>query len=1431
MSLFDSVLSGKIKIDNEEYLTESTELPEESEELITEAVYPESLKYLFVVQKNISLPKGEPAGRGWMCFLYSPSFEESMKMMNSTINGKSENKYYFYFYMMMYKGMIYNQRYRYRNFVLRKDLYAKIGKKTKAHPYVRQAIDPNERRNMYFELATYVSIYNKYSYKIPIPKRVQGYWTYLKPILNANPQYKKIVLVNIDNYPLKEKLRDNLVNPLYMIYYSLYRYPETLKDINVDFLFYTGKKILKINPSLLTQEDYMKVKTQMSRLMNAIPESALDEAKLHEEDLTSVITDETGKKLGLGRTVQDISGEDVETVYMQPTPLEKSSDIKEDAILKSIEVTANDSAKRILKDTKMTGEDFIQNESKVKAVVQLQVESDIEKDRKILEDAYNKLKHEKIPTSPRSSARDAQLMKEQKDLKVGNMTVRDLDKMKTKTMVIKERDVSKAVETPNEAMTKMRYFERNKMYIEKVMPTDIMNSFLALNNKSIPMFIRDYTIEESSDELNYKETYTVHLEDANRQRHTIKVDIPKIYEDRFLYLGGGYKNIKNQNYFFPVVKTKSNEVQMVSNYNKMYITRHDTKSISGVERLKRMLRQDTSVQKFIRFGNANSINKTGDFITTVEYDELAKFLKRFKSGTTEILFNQMEVGRALEKTKTTIPKGYFCVGFQGNDPIFVKYAEDQRTKDGKSICDLIVESLPEEMQTKFFKVRSPKRLMVAEVRVMKQTVTVAMLIGFWEGLETVLRKCNAKYRLEDRMPKNLLPSENFIRFKDTFLVYEDTMEVGLLLNGIRIVNTEEWALTDFNTKEPYMAYFTKVYGKASIANALLNFYEWFIDPVTKEILEDINMTTDMVGLVVYAVSLLADSQHTTIHNQRINRVRSFEIIPMVLYGQLAKQYVGYRNSNGRKKYTIPRDAVIKDLLSVVTVEDTSTLNPTLEMETTHGISFKGFHGNNLDDMYTISTRSYDKSMTGIIAPSSPPDAGCGLNKMLSLEPNITSIRGYANVTETDKDLEKLKDTNLFSAGELSMPGAAMIDDPTRLGHAIKQSRHVIPVADSDPVLVTNGFDEIERFELSSAFVVNAEEAGEVVERNEDLKLLVVKYKSGKTRAVNLGTNIVKNGGGGFYMNNQLITNLQVGDKFKKDDPLAWHEHFFTNTKYNNCRANIGTLCRVAIMSGYNTYEDATFITESMSNRCATKLTECKRAVIGKNANILSMAKEGDEINVGDVLIAFDTSYDDSDLNTLLASLGNDDDLKSIATAGSRNNIKSKYGGKLISIKMYSTVDMEELSPSLQKIFKEYYGKIRKRTKLLESYDEEGKKSIMKCGILCTDTTGKIEPNKYGTIRGENVEDSVLIEFYIEEVEPLEVASKIANFSGLKNTIGEIIPKGYEPFTEDYLPERKFDSIIAENSILKRMTPSIFKIGFANKLIVGFKEYLREIYEK
>lgn len=1056
MSLFDTVASGKIQMGPEQLLRESME--NTTEVYMLEAMYPDSLPYGKVMSRKINLPIGNPPGMGNLAFLYTTKFEDSVALIKNKTNAIPGQKYRWYFYQQDYRGMIWNKRYRFRNVQLRKSHYDTIRKTTTMKPYIARIVSPEEDKNLLYDLHTYVSIINEYSKKMSVPRKVRAYWDYMKPILTKTvPSLKnRMVLVNLDQFHLGDTLQENLNHPLYMIWYTLYKYPECLVGVDVDFLFFSGMKILKINPTqFFTLPDeklddgaigavakkvssaikmppknvVTGLQIQMKRIMHSVPDQALDEKKLQEEDIKSVIIDETKTKMGLSEKDKKEIIDETDVTNVADTVKKE-----EDQIAKSVEQKVSVTADRVLKAKPMERLDISRQEGKVKTVVQMMVDNDINEDQKILEDAYNKMKHEKVPVSPRSSARNQKLMDEQKNLEIKGMTVDQLSKMKVKEVKVKSKDISKAVTTPNQHMKTMTFYERNKTYIEKVMPKDIMDALLCLNTKSIPLYVRDVKIEDTSDELNYKETYAIALEDANRQRSTLKVDFPKIIENRFMYLGGGKKNIKNQSYFYPVVKTEEDTVQMVSNYNKMYIRRIDTKSTSSVERLKRFLKQADGADRMIKFGNSNAVNKSGEFITSVEYDELAKFMKRIHTGGMYLYFSQHDVQDILKKRNLTAPDGYFCVGFDKEDkPIYVAYSGTQKTKAGQSICDLIVDALPEDMRAAYYKIRAPKRLMYVSVKVMNQDITVAMLLGFWEGLTTILRKCKANYRLEAHMPKVVQPSENVIRFKDTFLVYEDTMEAGLLLNGIRMVPTEKWNIGDFDSREPYIEYFVKMYGKAAISNALFNFYEWFIDPVTKEILEDINLPTDLVSLVIYAVSLLADSQFTSDLNQRISRIRSFEIIPMVFYGELASQYVIYRNASGRKKFSLKRDCVIKGILDVATVEEISTLNPTLEIENTHGVSFKGFHGNNLDDMYTIRKRSYDPSMTGTISPISSPDAGCGLNKSLTLEPEIENIRGYVKVPESSKDFDKLQDINLFSAGELTMPGASRNDDPSRAG--------------------------------------------------------------------------------------------------------------------------------------------------------------------------------------------------------------------------------------------------------------------------------------------------------------------------------------------------------------------------------------------------------------
>ena len=66
-----------------------------------------------------------------------------------------------------------------------------------------------------------------------------------------------------------------------------------------------------------------------------------------------------------------------------------------------------------------------------------------------------------------------------------------------------------------------------------------------------------------------------------------------------------------------------------------------------------------------------------------------------------------------------------------------------------------------------------------------------------------------------------------------------------------------------------------------------------------------------------------------------------------------------------------------------------------------------------------------------------------------------------------------------------------------------------------------------------------------------------------------------------------------------------------------------------------------------------------------------------------------------------------------------------------------------------------------------------------------------------------------------------------NFTALKNTIGEIVPEGYEPYSS-YRPEEEVSTLIASNSILNRMTPSILMTALGNKCIIELKRHLKDL---
>ena len=183
-------------------------------------------------------------------------------------------------------------------------------------------------------------------------------------------------------------------------------------------------------------------------------------------------------------------------------------------------------------------------------------------------------------------------------------------------------------------------------------------------------------------------------------------------------------------------------------------------------------------------------------------------------------------------------------------------------------------------------------------------------------------------------------------------------------------------------------------------------------------------------------------------------------------------------------------------------------------------------------------------MAGLFTLSSSPDANVGVNRYLTMEPPISDPRGFIDNKTAQGKIDEYTDVNLFGIAEALTTGCASGDDSPRTTMTCRQSTHCVATAKASPVLISNGSDRVMPYHVSKDWVFSAKEDGVVKEYDKTNNLFIVQYESGECEAIEL-TRIAKNGAGGFNLSKTMNVNFKKGDKFKKNDILAYDNKFFS----------------------------------------------------------------------------------------------------------------------------------------------------------------------------------------------------------------------------------------------------------------------------------------------
>ena len=1294
--------------------------------------------------------------------------------------------------------------------------------------YTYPTIDRYKNMNIYIDNHIYNKIFTL-SEAYNRDKAIDLLYALFDRFIN-NPNYKsynkKTVLVPVNEWagdiPTTSLFEfSKSINPFSMIVRLFKKPKENLDKLaGIDFIFIGNEGWFKMKMEDLDMKNLNLFKTNILKIRNNdIVEDNIPEDK---EDiktrLISKIEDLTGIEVNNVSRVQDVD----------PTVPIKAEVKDQPKLIVAKGITGADQVIDPTKIEKPTEDKINQSVENIVDYTKNAEEAEKEMDNSVdLKELILQAKNDQDDTFKISATRKAR-MDDLNDKflreKIANSTIAEL--VATEDTPLESTDLSKNVETIDDEWANLK---KPNFEADYNIDADIMKCLHSLSqNKDIPMSVIDVSMEDRSTSEDAIITYTVHLEDSLGKRHTLRFDMPKIINKRFLRLRGNDKIIPGQLINLPIIKTDEDTVQVVSNYNKIFITRYGqvgkiNQATNALIRALTKLREnnyklevkdDNDIPTPSKIDLGNNAKISAKYELPAEYVELSKIFNKITTTDGRVYyFNRDELIHKLEEKKVKIEsdQGFMVVGItKDNQPI---------TVPEEGVSSALINHLGIHKYAYTF--MKPGAIMTySQASILNSKIPLIVVMAYTAGLTGALNAAGIEYNLTEKRPTN---TKNYFRFNDGFLSFNDNYapDAALLVNGLAVINTQEYSLTDIDTKAMWLDVLDD-FGGRNRADGLDSFANLMMDPITVEVCKTYKLPTDYIEVLAYASSLLTTNKfnrHTDITG---NRFRTNERLVHFLYKTLATSYGMYlreiKNNRKDAKMTMKQSAVIDMALSDVTTSDLSKLSPLLELESANTVTFKGLSGMNSDRSYSLDKRTYDKTMINKLSMSTGFSATVGINRQSTINMGIESTKGYI---KSGGELDRMSDANTLSITEALTPFGTTRDDPFRTAMTfIQTSKHGMRTNSQDPLLVTNGADQALAYLTSDTFAHKTKWDAIVEEVNDDYMIIANKSNRSEKEFIDLREKVEKNSDGGFFITIKLdlAKNYKKGQTIKPGEIIAYDKDSYSDkVGVGNLAYNIGTLTKVAIMHTDKGFEDSAIISQDLSEKMASEIVLQVDVLMDAKDIDIQCVEIGKPLHEGEVIMSYRAALEDQDATDIINKMvsknaGNES--KELMDEIGKIKVKSKVTGKLQDIRIYSTIPTSEMSKSLAAFVNKYNAPIDKM-----------KSKLSKLGI---------DASQYGTSgvlpavgKLKHAEGKVLVEFYIKYYDKMSVGDKLVYFSALKGVVKEIFPEGKEPYSE-YRPNETVHSFLPVGSVNARMVTSVLTHGAINKVLVELDRHVKDI---
>lgn len=898
------------------------------------------------------------------------------------------------------------------------------------------------------------------------------------------------------------------------------------------------------------------------------------------------------------------------------------------------------------------------------------------------------------------------------------------------------------------ASSSMQKFDRQ--YIQKTLRKEVIGSALAIQRAGVS--VTDYKVNRYTTLHDDYEVHSMKIIPVVGAESTVSFRVPVIKEDGTFRSAGTTYRMRKQWGDIPIRKVDVGSVALTSYYSKLFIERSTRMTNNYDAWLKRCMNVAINVDKTItavRYRQCMIKTESLPRDYTILSMEYASFLHNGFMYN----FDHARIAKVFPKAPS-VKKGEVVVAV--NDK-FVHLVMDRHNvihrvdaNGDRTALGILGKMVDPEA-------KDPPQQM-AELSLFGKTIPLGLVLARYLGLGKLLATLKVKHRRLPRLTRNveMAPTEAKLVFQDDMLIYDTQDRVAtMLLSGFGRAHAiiKNHSIYQFDRTDVYGVVLDSLSVTSRHTRELDLARKMWVDPITKNLLEEMKEPTDFIALLFRAVELLQDDQHLDEFDTRGLRIKGYERVAGITYTHLVAAARGFhiRPNNPKVAMSINPEEIWYALIQDQSTAPVDESNPMQSLKDQDVVVYSGAGGRSSDTM-SAKTRRYHPSALGIISEGTVDSGDAATIVYLTADPAIHSVHGQLNQSSA----ENMKAAKGISPSFLMAP-ALEFDDGKRLnfcGVQNSQTTHIL-----NPVFppCRTGYESVIGFRSGALFANYAQEKGEVVAVNKHA--VHVQYAGG-IQAFPLG--VVFGKWSGKIIPHQLVTQLKVGDKIKPEDVITYNRHFFSFDPIapDHLAMHFGQVARVAFLDYRDTHEDGTAFSRDFANKMSTTITHVRDIIVDSHVGVVDLVEVGAHVSADTILCKLNPAMD-SGINIGAQAY---ETLKRVSSMAPR----AKSEGVIDRIEILYTCEPDSMAESLRDIVEDSDGRLIARKRQMKEPLSDGRVAVgFRSG---------------GKVLGDN---QVLIQVYITEEIAYRDGDKAVVGHQLKTVTGHIVEEGFK--AEDGTP--------------------------------------------